>query len=103
MVYAEQADFKLLKGEHGLGCYQFNTKVAEHYFCRTCGIYTHHKPRALSGKYGINAGCLQGIDPFNLRYDCRFPGARPATHTGRSVCIFTSLSSKSKASVSRQS
>ncbi|KYZ88336.1 MAG: GFA family protein [Alcanivorax sp.] len=66
MVYAEQTDFRLLKGENSLGCYQFNTKVAEHYFCRTCGIYTHHKPRSLPGKYGINAGCLQGIDPFNL-------------------------------------
>ncbi|WP_159660891.1 GFA family protein [Alcanivorax xiamenensis] len=65
MVYAEQADFKLLRGEHSLGCYQFNTKVAEHYFCRTCGIYTHHKPRTLPGKYGINTGCLQGIDPFS--------------------------------------
>ncbi|WP_205655629.1 hypothetical protein [Alcanivorax sp. 24] len=40
--------------------------MAEHYFCRTCGIHTHHKPRTLPGKYGINTGCLQGIDPFSL-------------------------------------
>ena len=29
--------FKLLKGEDNLSSYRFNTKVANHTFCKTCG------------------------------------------------------------------
>ncbi|MCB1347592.1 MAG: GFA family protein, partial [Maritimibacter sp.] len=32
-----------LTGADKLTLYQFGTKVAEHYFCSVCGIYTHHK------------------------------------------------------------
>ena len=35
----------ILKGEENLSIYQFNTKVAKHYFCSICGIYTHHQSR----------------------------------------------------------
>jgi len=67
MVYAEQENFQLLKGKNKLGCYQFNTQVSEHYFCSICGIYTHHKPRSLPGKYGVNTGCLSGVDSAVLK------------------------------------
>ena len=66
MVYAEQADFTFLEGKENLACYQFNSNVAEHYFCKICGIYTFHKPRTLPGKYGINAGCLEGVNLLEL-------------------------------------
>ena len=45
--------------------YQFNTHVAEHYFCGVCGIYTHHR-RSNPDQYGYNVACLEGIDPFAL-------------------------------------
>ena len=31
-------------GEEALTVYQFNTGVAQHYFCSRCGIYTHPSP-----------------------------------------------------------
>jgi hypothetical protein len=49
--------------EH-LRLYQFNTKVAKHYFCGICGIYTHHQRRSFPDQYGYNIGCLEGVDPF---------------------------------------
>ena len=53
------------KGKNNLSCYQWNTKVAEHYFCKTCGIYTHHKRRSNPNQYGINIACLDGVDPYS--------------------------------------
>lgn len=38
--------FRIVKGENHLKRYQFGTKVAEHFFCDTCGIYTHHRRRS---------------------------------------------------------
>ncbi len=31
---------KVIQGAEALKLYQFNTKVAKHYFCSNCGIYT---------------------------------------------------------------
>ena len=60
------ADFTLLSGKDALTLYQFNTRVAEHYFCSKCGIYTHHRRRSNPNHYGINAACLQGVSPFDF-------------------------------------
>ena len=59
-------DFKLLSGGDSLGLYQFNTGVAKHYFCKHCGIYTFHRPRVAPDLYGVNVGCLEGVDPLSL-------------------------------------
>jgi hypothetical protein len=55
---------KVLQGADVLRLYQFNTRVAKHYFCSHCGIYTHHQRRSFPGQYGYNVGCLEGINPF---------------------------------------
>jgi hypothetical protein len=59
-------DFQLLSGEDALGLYQWNTRVAKHYFCRRCGIYPFHRPRMRPEIYRINVGCLEGVDPYAL-------------------------------------
>jgi hypothetical protein len=59
--------FRLISGEDSLALYQFNTKVAKHYFCKVCGIYPFHRPRVAPELYGINVGCLEGVDPFELK------------------------------------
>ena len=34
------AGLRIVKGEEVLKVYQFNSRVARHYFCSNCGIYT---------------------------------------------------------------
>ncbi len=51
-------------GQDNLTLYQFNTEVAAHYFCKTCGIYTHHKRRSNPDEIGVNIACLDGHTPF---------------------------------------
>ncbi len=60
-------DLKITKGEKLLKLYQYHSKTAKHYFCTVCGIYTHHKPRSNPNSYCVNAGCLEGFDPFELK------------------------------------
>lgn len=65
-VGAPLEGFSLLAGADSLTLYQFNTGTAKHWFCRHCGIYTHHQRRANPQEYGINAACLEGISPFDF-------------------------------------
>ncbi len=54
------------KGADKLSLYQFNTFTAKHYFCRVCGIYTHHQRRSNPQQYGFNVACIEGINPYTL-------------------------------------
>ncbi len=45
-----------------LGLYQFDTKVAKHYFCKRCGIYTHNETARFPGQCRINLGCIEDLD-----------------------------------------
>jgi hypothetical protein len=56
----------ILRGSDALTLYRFNTGTAEHYFCRHCGIYTHHRRRSDPNQYGVNVACLDGISPFDF-------------------------------------
>ena len=49
-----------------LSCYQFGNKVAKHYFCNKCGIYTFHETMRKPGHYRVNLGCIDEIDSFTL-------------------------------------
>ena len=66
MASVPKSGLKVLQGEALLRTYQFNTKVARHYFCSNCGIYTHHQRRSSPNEYGYNVGCLEGVNPFDL-------------------------------------
>jgi len=65
-VSANAGDISFHAGEEALTLYQFNSGVAEHYFCSKCGIYTHHRRRSNPSQYGINAACLAGVSPFDF-------------------------------------
>ena len=60
------AGIRILRGQEHLRLYQFNTRVAKHYFCDVCGIYTHHQRRSRPDQYGYNVGCLEGVNPCLL-------------------------------------
>jgi len=57
---------KVVRGADQLTLYQWNTKTAKHYFCKTCGIYTHHQRRSKPDEFGYNVACLEGINPYEL-------------------------------------
>ena len=48
----------ITSGKEFLNTYKWNTKIAEHYFCKVCGIHTHHKRRSDPNQYGYNIGCI---------------------------------------------
>lgn len=50
--------FALLQGEQALSTYTFNTGVAQHYFCRHCGIKPFYTPRSNPDGMDVNLNCL---------------------------------------------
>ncbi|WP_394065589.1 GFA family protein [Alcaligenes sp. WGS1538] len=56
----------IVQGQEHLRLYQFNTRVARHYFCGICGVHTHHQRRSNPQEYGFNVGCLEGVNPFDI-------------------------------------
>ena len=61
----------MLCGETNLIEYSFNTGVAKHYFCKTCGIKSFYIPRSNPDGYDVNVRCLDPqplgmtIEPFD--------------------------------------
>lgn len=66
MATAPVTDLSVTKGEDQLSVYQWNTKIAKHYFCSRCGIYTHHQRRKNPQEYGFNIACIEGLNPADL-------------------------------------
>ncbi len=60
------AGLRVLQGADMLTLYTWNTRTAKHYFCKVCGIYTHHQRRSNPNEFGFNVACLEGVDPFAL-------------------------------------
>lgn len=52
--------FTLLQGAEKLTTYKFNTGVAEHTFCRICGIHAFYRPRSHPNCIDVNIRCLDG-------------------------------------------
>ena len=67
MSIVSNEDFKIIRGLDKLKLYQFHSKIAKHYFCIECGIYTHHNPRINPSLTGFNVGCVDEIDSFKLK------------------------------------
>ena len=59
------ANFKLLSDESALQTYTFNTGVAKHRFCKTCGIKPFYVPRSNPDGIDVNVNCLQQL-PANM-------------------------------------
>lgn len=50
--------FNLLSGAENLSTYTFNTGVAKHTFCKTCGMKPFYTPRSNPDGIDINVRCL---------------------------------------------
>ena len=70
MAMVSKDSIQIIKGKENLTSYKFNTMIAEHFFCKTCGIYTHHNRRSDPNGAAINIGCIDAINPFN--YEAEF-------------------------------
>ena len=76
--------FKLLSGEDSLTTYRFNTGVAKHLFCSTCGIKSFYVPRSHPDGYSVNARCLDEgtvegmtVKPFDGKnWEKQYPAGR---------------------------
>ena len=78
-------------GEDALTIYQFNTGVAQHYFCSRCGIYTHHRRRSNPNQYRVNVACLKGVSPFDFADVPVIDGVNHPTDRGRGYEIIGHL------------
>ena len=68
MSMVNNENFKIIRGKDKLKLYQFHSKIAKHFFCSICGIYTHHNPRSNPSMTGFNLGCIDEIDTFALKH-----------------------------------
>jgi hypothetical protein len=82
MARLPKQKFRLMKGAGDASTYQWNTKIAKHYFCKDCGIYKHHKPRTVPDMMGVNLGCIDSIDaravPIKMGEGSKLSGGRAA-------------------------
>ncbi len=62
MSNVHETRLRIMQGEDALALYQWNTRIAKHYFCRTCGIYPFHRKRSMPDHYGVNLACLEDFD-----------------------------------------
>lgn len=51
--------FRLISGTEQLTVYRFNTGVAEHQFCKLCGIKPFYVPRSNPDGMDVNLRCLK--------------------------------------------
>ncbi len=67
------ARFRLLSGEDSLVTYRFNSGVAQHRFCRVCGIKPFYIPRSNPDGVDVNANCLdtEGLELKIVEFDGR--------------------------------
>jgi hypothetical protein len=72
--------FRLLQGADNLTTYTFNTGVAKHHFCRTCGIKSFYVPRSHPDGYSVNARCLDPGSVQEIRVVRQFDGRNWEQH-----------------------
>lgn len=59
-LIVEKGRLRLITPEEHIETYRFNTGVAQHYFCKTCGVKPFYVPRSHPDKYSVNVRCIEG-------------------------------------------
>jgi hypothetical protein len=65
MSEAYYEDFERI-ADGGLRVYHWGDHMVNHYFCGTCGVHPFHDVIATPGRYRINLGCVDDVDPTAL-------------------------------------
>ena len=63
------SDFTLLCGREQLTPYTFNTGVAQHLFCKICGIKSFYVPRSNPDGFSISLRCLDAGTIEHVTYE----------------------------------
>jgi hypothetical protein len=71
--------FRLLAGKESLTKYSFNTEMAKHLFCSTCGIKSFYVPRSHPDGYSVNFRCLNS-EEFHSVLTTEFDGRNWERH-----------------------
>ena len=66
VVSAPRDGVIVVKGADNLTRYAWGTHVAQHHFCKTCGIYMYHRRRSNPNELGVNLYCIDGMDPTDF-------------------------------------
>ena len=74
MSMVKNENFKIIRGQVHLKLYRFHSKVAKHFFCSICGVYTHHHPRSNPSMTGFNLGCVDEVKEEDLKEVAFFDG-----------------------------
>jgi len=68
MAKIKLENLKVIKGNDQLSVYKFGKKHhAEHFFCKNCGIYTHHRSYTNPENYEFNVACIDNVDTFKYK------------------------------------
>lgn len=73
--YVPPERFRLLTPRESIETYRFHTRVAQHHFCRRCGISPFRVARSDPDKIDVNVRCLEGVELAGLPVT-RFDGRR---------------------------
>ena len=78
-VIVPESRFRLTAGAHAITTYRFNTGVAQHTFCKTCGVKPFYRPRSNPDGWSVNARCLDDVAGLDLRIEA-FDGQNWEAH-----------------------
>jgi hypothetical protein len=67
-------EFAITAGADNLSEYRFNTGVAKHLFCKTCGIKAFYVPRSHPEGWSVNVNCIDKSSITSVKIEA-FDGA----------------------------
>lgn len=82
VVLVDAGGVRVIEGADALTSYRFHTRMAEHFFCSRCGIYTHHQRRSNQALFAVNVACLDGVSPFDFSQVPVMDGVNHTSDTG---------------------
>jgi len=66
MALEKKEAIEITDGKEDLTIYMFNTNIAKHHFCKKCGIFVFSNRRFDPNGVGVNLGCIDDINTFEL-------------------------------------
>ncbi|HVT35798.1 MAG TPA: GFA family protein [Nevskiaceae bacterium] len=74
-----KTDFRLVAGAEQLALYTFNTGVAQHLFCKVCGVKSFYIPRSNPDGFSVNLRCFDDGTLEQVNYE-NFDGQNWEAH-----------------------